>query len=95
MVIPEVRGSMSNREGTIDDDILSKVTKSNLDSIMKVKDKKGRKPLPKIDDIIKKNGIKQKDPKLNMDQAINYFDDPQEKEQVKKAIQGIFRVGKS
>ena len=55
MVIPEVKGSMSYREGTNDDDILSKVTKSNLDSIMKVKDKKGRKPLPKIDDIIKKS----------------------------------------
>jgi hypothetical protein len=34
-------------------------------------------------------------PKLDLKNAADHFDDPEEKEQIMKAVQGIFRVNKS
>jgi hypothetical protein len=56
--MPGLKSSISiNREGTVEDKIsdavISKFTKSNSPG---KKSAKGKKPLPKVEDIIKKNG---------------------------------------
>tara|TARA_B110000285_G_C15131051_1_gene623621 strand:- start:3005 stop:3178 length:174 start_codon:yes stop_codon:yes gene_type:complete len=56
--MPGLKSSISiNREGTVEEKIseavISKLTKSNSPGKKSVK---GKKPLPKVEDIIKKNG---------------------------------------
>ena len=42
-----------------------------------------------------KDTNREKAPKLEMKDAGDYFDDPVEKEEIMRAVQGIFRVNKS
>ena len=93
--MPGGKGSFSDKQTITNYDNVSKMTKGT--ALKKGSKSSARKPLPKVEDIKKKNVQKgvSKAPVLDMNDAADYFDNPEEKEAVKRAVQGIFKVNKS
>lgn len=84
--IPGGKGSFSDKQTVTNYDNVSRMTKGTA---MKRKSKSSaRKPLPKVEDILNKNIQKggKKAPALDMKDAADYFDCPEEKEAVMKAV---------
>ena len=88
-----INGSFSDKQTTYDN--VSRMTKGKTGQ-KRAKTSARRQPLPKVADIVAKSEVKGKIAKpLDINDAEKFFDDPQEREAIKKAVQGIFKINKS